>query len=515
MRLCFLGALLSFAIAALGAHATVDGGTELHDGLEEGTAADGPDTERIRQPPGLRSEKLAHISRAVLEEIEPWHLYENAGAQGRAQPLEVTSDGVHRGRTKQPSNASGGNFFYHPNEYSVHESRKRREPEPDGTSYWYPTLFHHTDPMLGPERPKSTDKATTASSKAVTVAVYYYPWYHTDFHGRKYIRGELNPPQMPVLGEYDDRSPKVISQHLEWSREANIDLWVASWWGPQSGTDITIRDYIMPHPDLKDMKLCLFYETMGRVDVETLDTSKVFGDISYAAETYFAKPNYYKINGRPVLFVYLTRSLEKLEILARVLSIMRTAASKKGHQLYIVGDHTHSSPPEGRLNALDWLDAITNYDIFGAMGRPNGFAKRKPIKEYSREQAEWKRAANMQGCAYIPGATPGYNDKAVREGEYNAMVRKLGKKKKEGSLFRVLLREGKKLVDGKASNILVVNSFNEWHEDTQIEPVKAARATTQPWRLTRGRVYRAYGELYLNILKQETEPKPKRKVKPS
>ena len=366
-------------------------------------------------------------------------------------------------------------------------------------------------------------------SKAVTVAVYYYPWYHTDFHGRKYIRGELNPPQMPVLGEYNDRSSKVIARHLEWSRQANVNLWVTSWWGPDSGTDVTTSNYILKHRDLRDHKLCLFYEAMGRIDVETNNTSQVYSDIAYAAETYFNHPNYHRIDGRPVMFVYLTRVLERRELLEDVLSMMRTAAFDKGHLLYIVGDHTYGSPPETKLQALDWLDAVTNYvsvetrlrvsvilachltvmrftlqDIFGSMGRPDGFAKMKGVKKYSREQAGWKRAANAQGCAYIPGATPGYNDKAVRQGDYNAMSRKLDKRKEYGSLFRMLLRKGRKLVDSKTNNLLIVNSFNEWHEDTQIEPVVQGGATALPWFLTTGRVYRGYGELYLNILRKET-----------
>ena len=63
----------------------------------------------------------------------------------------------------------------------------------------------------------------------ITVGVYYYPWHKDDFHrGQGYLREQLVPPQQPTLGEYDDTDSKVISQHLAWSRQANIRLWVAS-----------------------------------------------------------------------------------------------------------------------------------------------------------------------------------------------------------------------------------------------------------------------------------------------
>ena len=63
----------------------------------------------------------------------------------------------------------------------------------------------------------------------VTVGTYYYPWHKDDFHrGQGYLREKLMPPQQPTLGEYDDTDSMVISQHLAWSRQANIRLWVSS-----------------------------------------------------------------------------------------------------------------------------------------------------------------------------------------------------------------------------------------------------------------------------------------------
>jgi hypothetical protein len=52
-------------------------------------------------------------------------------------------------------------------------------------------------------------------------------------------------------------------------------------------------------------------------------------------------------------------------------------------------------------------------------------------------------------------------------------------------------------------NLILVNSFNEWHEDTQIEPAVGDTAS-YPVQLTAGLQYEGYGELYLNILRQST-----------
>ena len=47
--------------------------------------------------------------------------------------------------------------------------------------------------------------------------------------------------------------------------------------------------------------------------------------------------------------------------------------------------------------------------------------------------------------------------------------------------------------------MILVNSFNEWHEDTQSEPV-VGHPSSQPFNFTKGFEYHGYEELYLNIL---------------
>ena len=65
--------------------------------------------------------------------------------------------------------------------------------------------------------------------------------------------------------------------------------------------------------------------------------------------------------------------------------------------------------------------------------------------------------------------------------------------------------------DESTERLMMITSWNEWHEDTQIEPVVSVGQTDQPLNMTcygdqcnEGLEYKAYGELYLDILRNVT-----------
>jgi hypothetical protein len=114
--------------------------------------------------------------------------------------------------------------------------------------------------------------------------------------------------------------------------------------------------------------------------------------------------------------------------------------------------------------------------------------------------------ANAAGAAFIPAVTPGFNDKGVRDG-HAAVSRKLTREGEFGSLFRAMLQQAVGYVEPATGNMLLVTSWNEWHEDTQIEPVVEAPPTDVDdggGAYSEGLYYEGYGERYLQILQEET-----------
>jgi hypothetical protein len=337
------------------------------------------------------------------------------------------------------------------------------------------------------------------------VGVHYYPWYADDFHGGQYLRNRLVPPQLPALGEYNDREAATIAAHLRWSRDAGIDFWSASWWGPGSREDETLLDRILVHPAIGDLSIAIHYETVGRTN-DFSDYSNIGPDLTYLARHYFGHDNYLKIDGKPVVIVYLTRVLSYYAVLGEVLNAMRAAAGAEGYDLYVLGDQVFGSAPNFPGD-IGLLDGIMNYDVYGSMGG-GGHVGQETVDWYYTEQAKWKALADSVGTDFAPAVTPGFNDRGVREGHY-PVSRQLTAEDEFGSLFRAMLLGAKPLTDPDLRHMILVTSWNEWHEDTQIEPVCPAEPTSQDDSvsgsgLTMGLEYEGYATRYLDMLRTET-----------
>ena len=82
----------------------------------------------------------------------------------------------------------------------------------------------------------------------------YYPWYRTNPY-RHWNEADRQPPidiasnYVPRLGAYDSRSAAVMEQHARWIADAGAGAINVSWWGPGSDVDVipTLMDVMRAH----------------------------------------------------------------------------------------------------------------------------------------------------------------------------------------------------------------------------------------------------------------------------
>jgi hypothetical protein len=369
--------------------------------------------------------------------------------------------------------------------------------------------------QTAPERKAS--RVEGIEGKGPVVGAYYYPWYRASRRTggqegtaigwmRKALRGRLEPPHMPRIGIYSSHHAETIAEHIAQSKRGGIDFWAVSWWGPSQQTDSIIKNHLLEHPDAGQLKYALLYESTGRLgSLQRPTYTRLLDDFQYMSQTYFDNPHYLRIDGRPVVFIYLTRVYFR----DRGLDALRNLR-KRFPQVYLVGDDVFGSGYR-QQDAQRW-DAVTAYDVYGQSLKTDG-ATHAALDRLSTTYANAKTIANGVGTGFIPAVSPGFNDRAVRNGHPGrARYFKDVPGSREGDIFRAMLRQiALPNIDSRAGNVMMVTSFNEWYEDTQIE---ATTGTAPPTTkddsesgvfFTEGDLYADYGHLYLDILREETK----------
>ena len=211
----------------------------------------------------------------------------------------------------------------------------------------------------------------TFSPVASQLGTFYYPWYGGKDNGyESWSEDDHSPPESwrsnylpdidpmkfdPTNELYDSGDPAVIKKQLGWMKEAGIQFGVASWFGPESGSDDymrTIFSTVMPASDNPhpDMKWAMLYEDEGGSGNPSVDT--IVGDLNYIQQTYVSKPYYLKTDGKPVIFVYnsdATTDEEALDDLAR----WKEARAKTGFYVVMLDSPVHVSPLDAGANPAD------------------------------------------------------------------------------------------------------------------------------------------------------------------
>jgi hypothetical protein len=336
-----------------------------------------------------------------------------------------------------------------------------------------------------------------AQAAPLTVAAYYYPWFAPD-HARwdeGYVRGQLAPPEPPLLGEYDSRDPAVIARHFAWAHDYGIGVFLCSWDGPGGYSDGTIRDWLLPSPDRGATQIGLLYESLGRfpigqddrIHLDAAGEQTMVDDFDYIARTYFGTPGVYEIGGRPVIVIYASR-IYRGAFADAIYRIRTHLEAVYGVNPYLVGDEVDwDNPPDPSRIGL--FDAITGYTLYSRT-QPSSLTGAAFLQRVSQRVEQFRRVALREGVAFVPGALPGYDDRGERLAEdHHVLPREVG----SASLLQETLALAGPLVDPHLG-LLDVTSFNEWNEDTQLEPTAPADPATGPEALTQGYPFAAYGE---------------------
>lgn len=127
-------------------------------------------------------------------------------------------------------------------------------------------------------------------------AAFYYPWFP-----EAWVQQGFDPFCFyhPSLGFYDD-SAAVTAAHLKAMRYGHIEAGISSWWGPGSPTDNRTPGLLEAARGTR-FKWAVYHETEGYGNPSVADLR---ADLTYVRDRYGNHPNYLRVDGRFVVFVY-------------------------------------------------------------------------------------------------------------------------------------------------------------------------------------------------------------------
>lgn len=306
------------------------------------------------------------------------------------------------------------------------------------------------------------------------IGAHYYAWYKNNNWQQKTIRGHLQ--QLPItqfennwyrnslsFPISDSNSLATVRQHFEWCKQYGIDFLFVS----------CNKEELLPYLDLAEeigIKLSVHIETLGVTQEKKVEKGAVGKLVFHATRVkeWFNHPAWFHIEGKPVVAYYVTRQISD-DCIEDAIAKLR----KVFGPVHIFGDEVWWQTP--KPNRLKLFDTIFAYNMYinkdqkmdkGKVVNPGavGEAYLEMIAPYEKAYFENARAL---GVRFAPTVLPGYNDRAVRyDSDHYILPRE------KGLFLSQYLDYAKQYL--AEDSVLLITSFNEWYEDSQIEPVLEA-----------------------------------------
>ncbi len=148
-------------------------------------------------------------------------------------------------------------------------------------------------------------------------ATFYYPW-NPEHWDTGNLGTAIVSQYTPTLGHYSAADPTVVTTQISDMIYAGINVAIYSWWGPNQRSlyewdtemDSRFQSFLDATGD-KPLKWAIYYECerheygLGAAGCTGPSAEPVIAsDLAYIKERYAGNPNYLKVNGKPVIFVY-------------------------------------------------------------------------------------------------------------------------------------------------------------------------------------------------------------------
>lgn len=383
-----------------------------------------------------------------------------------------------------------------------------------------------------PAEPATGRPASPASAEPTAehplVGAFYHLWNPENL-GQGYLRARLRPPQTSMVAH---AASGVAGAEADIAAAADhgVDFFALDWWPSRPQLNRRIDERFLAAANVSRIRFCVFYEAAdleadldhGITQLDAAARRRFVDDLLSIGQRYFDHPSYLRVGGRPVVIIYLSRSLTG--DVAGTLGEAREQLRARGENVLLIGDELFwqvaplrgrnvAQTPEPQVERAGLFDGLTAYNLYqGDHATRTGYGSSSTfLPDVAALYRRWTAAVDGS-VPIVPSVIPGYNDLglASRAG-HRPIPRQWEPGAAEGSfLARFLDDVARPAVDPRLPMILVT-SWNEWNEDTSIEPISDAPPTTTDdsptgRHFTHGAAYAGHGTAYLDVIAERFPP---------
>ncbi|TKJ30999.1 MAG: hypothetical protein CEE40_02795 [Chloroflexi bacterium B3_Chlor] len=319
-------------------------------------------------------------------------------------------------------------------------------PTPTGT----PTLI--SPPPTATRQPTTPPQGGSPAGEPL-VAAFYYAWYGLD----QWAPGKV--PDMPAV-PYASRDRNTIIRHVEQAQRAGIDAFAVAWYGPKVRNNQTEANFrtMLEVAGERGFRATVYFETRSPFFDGQAD---VVDALRHLIDNHAARPAFLRYGGKPLIFfwavgdVFTTQGQSAIDAWVSIRQQV-----DRGHKTLWIADGAD----------IDFLRVFDGHHLYNITWNPPANVHRtlttwgNRVRDYS--------ARHGTGKLWVATAMPGYNDLYI-QGRSNRFAHD----RRNGAYYR----ETWQAAMDSAPDAIVITSFNEWLEGTQIEPSVS------------------YGELYLQL----------------
>ncbi len=282
---------------------------------------------------------------------------------------------------------------------------------------------------------------------------FYYTWYGTPRGSGQWrhwdgvdeaAREIASSTHYPEIGPYDSHDPAVIDLHIDQATSCGVDGFIATWWGRGDFTDRAF-EVLLDRAELKGFEATIYWETAPGEGEQQI--RRAVGDLVYLLRSYGRHAAFLKVDGKPVIFVY-GRVMNQVPQGAWP-AIVEGVRERVGHDFLLIADGY-------RAAWARMFDGVHTYNICGWVV---GQSIEQIHEEAARRFTSAVAIARREGAISCITVIPGYDDTKIRRPGTNA-------ERHDGATYAALWQEA----IAAAPDWVLVTSWNEWHEGSEIEP---------------------------------------------